>query len=190
MKQIMLRVVAFVLLVTGAFLLSDGCWMRAKGVMAQLLLQHAWEETMETGKNTKPWPWADTWPVARLTVERLGIDLIVLEGESGEVLAFGPGHLPASSIPGADGHCIVAGHRDTSFRFLRYLNTEDILNVQIADGSIYVYRISEMFTAKAEKLYLLETDRPRLTLITCYPFEALLPGTDMRYVVFADRMSG
>ena len=190
MKRIILRMTAFVLLVTGSFLLSDGCWMRAKAVLAQILLQHAWEETIDTGKNTKPWPWADTWPVARLTVERLGIDLIILEGESGEVLAFGPGHLPASSTPGTDGHCIVAGHRDTSFRFLRYLNIEDILSVQIADGSIHSYRVNEMLTEKAEKLYLQETDRPSFTLITCYPFDALLPGTNLRYVIFADRMSG
>lgn len=190
MKKIILHITAFVLLVTGSFLLSDGCWMRAKAVLAQTLLQHAWEETMATGKNTKPWPWADTWPVARLTMDRLGIDLIVLEGESGEVLAFGPGHLLASSISGMDGNFVVAGHRDTSFRFMRYLNTEDVLSVQIADGSIHDYRVNEMFTAKAEKLYLQETGRPSLTLITCYPFDALLPGTDLRYVVFADRMSG
>jgi len=190
MKKSFLRITAFVLLVSGSFLLTDGYWIRAKAVLAQILLQHAWEETLRTGENTKPWPWADTWPVARLRMARLNIDLIVLEGESGEVLAFGPGHLPASNISGYDGNCILSGHRDTSFRFLQDLTQKDILSLQIVDGSIHTYQVSKMFTRKAERLYLQETGRTVLTLVTCYPFGALIPGTKLRYVVFADRVSG
>ncbi len=190
MKRNFLRITAFALLVAGSFLLTDGCWIRAKAVLAQILLQHAWEETLRTGENTKPWPWADTWPVARLRMDRLGIDLIVLEGESGEVLAFGPGHLPASDLSGSDGNCILSGHRDTSFSFLQDLTEQDIISLQIVDGSIHTYQVNEMFTSKAEQLYLQETGRIVLTLITCYPFDALIPGTKLRYVVFADRMSG
>ncbi len=185
-----LRIAAFVLLFSGAFLLADGCWIRTKAVLAQFLLQQAWEETMATGKNTKAWPWADTWPVARLTVERLHIDLIVLEGESGEVLAFGPGHLPASSEPGSKGHCLLAGHRDTSFQFLQYLQEDDVLTLQTSDGSIYKYRVNEMLIRQAEKLYLRESDDAQITLITCYPFNGLRAGADLRYVVFAARLSG
>lgn len=190
MSRYLLRMVAFALLVSGSFLLSDGCWIRAKAALAQLLLQHAWDQSIETGKQTKPWPWADTWPVARLRMERLQVDLIVLEGESGEVLAFGPGHLPESSIQGSKGNCILSGHRDTSFKFLRELVETDLLTLELLDGSVHQYQVSEMFTRKAETLYLQETASPMLTLITCYPFDSLVPGTDMRYVVFADRMSG
>lgn len=190
MKITFLRITAFVLLVAGSFLLSDGCWIRVKAVLAQVLLQHAWEETLQTGRVTKAWPWADTWPVARLRMDRLEIDLIVLEGESGEVLAFGPGHLPASEISGRTGNCILSGHRDTSFSFLQNLTEKDVLSLQIVDGTIHKYQVSEMFTRKAERLYLQEVDRAVLTLITCYPFDALNPGTKLRYVVFADRMSG
>ena len=190
MKTTVLRITAFVLLLAGSFLLSDGCWIRAKAVLAQMLLQHAWEETLRTGENTKAWPWADTWPVARLRMERLGIDLIVLEGESGEVLAFGPGHLPASATSGGKGNCVLSGHRDTSFRFLKDLVADDILSLQTTGGSIYQFKVSAMFTRQAETLYLQETDRAMLTLITCYPFDALTPGTTQRYVVFADRLSG
>jgi len=190
MRRNFLRITAFILLASGSFLLTDGCWIRAKAVLAQILLQHAWEETLRTGSNTKPWPWADTWPVARLQMDRLGIDLIVLEGESGEVLAFGPGHSPASNISGRDGNCILSGHRDTSFRFLQNLTEEDLLSLQTVDGQIHTYRVSAMFTRKAEALYLRDADDAILTLITCYPFDALNPGTKLRYVVFADRMSG
>lgn len=191
MKKIwVLRITAFVFLLTGSFLLADGCWIKAKAVIAQAMLQHAWEETLATGKNTKAWPWADTWPVARLTMERLRIDLIILEGDSGEVLAFGPGHLQASSKPGSSGHCILAGHRDTAFKFLQDLKKNDVLTLQTSDGSIYRYRVSEMLTRRAEKLYLQESKAAQLTLITCYPFNGLQSGADLRYIVFTDKLPG
>ena len=103
MKKYLLSITASVLLVAGGLLLADGCWIRAKAVLAQYLLQNAFQETIRTGKLTKAWPWADTWPVARLRMERLDVDLIVLEGEHGEVLAFGPGHVPTSSGPAVIG---------------------------------------------------------------------------------------
>jgi len=190
MKKILLRIIALVLLIGGSFLLVDGLWIRAKAVLAQLLLQHAWEETLNTGLATKPWPWADTWPVARLKVARLDIDLIVLEGESGEVLAFGPGHLPASSNPGTNGHCILAGHRDTSFDFLQNLRQDDVITVQTAGGNMHKYMVREMITGKAETLYLRASNSPILTLTTCYPFNALQPGTNLRYIVSASGLPG
>jgi len=185
MKSLFLRITAFVLLATGSFLLTDGCWIRTKAVLAQILLESAWEETMKTGEITKPWPLADTWPVARLRVDRLNIDMIVLEGESGEVLAFGPGHLPVSSVPGGGGHCVLAGHRDTSFQFLQNLQADDMLSLQIQDGSIHLYRIMETTVRKAETLYFQEQDVASLSLVTCYPFDALQARTEYRYIVSA-----
>jgi sortase A len=182
--------IAFVLLAGGGFLLADGCWIRTKAVLAQFLLQRAWAQTLESGEQTKPWPWADTWPVARLQMERLAVDLIVLEGESGEVLAFGPGHLPGSSAPGRIGHCVLAGHRDSSFRFLQDLQVGDVVTLQGLDGALQRYRIVDSTVQEAESLYLKESDRPSLTLLTCYPFDALQSQTTLRYLVFADGMSG
>ncbi len=186
MKAWFLRMTAFVLLAGGGFLLADGCWIRTKAVLAQFLLQRAWEQTLESGEQIKPWPWADTWPVARLQMKRLGVDLIVLEGESGEVLAFGPGHLPGSSAPGENGHCILAGHRDTSFRFLKDLQEDDVLTLQTGDGGLQRYRIREMVIHGAEDLYFQESESPCLTLLTCYPFNALQANTPFRYCVFAE----
>lgn len=190
MKELFLRITVFVLLASGSFLMADGCWIRTKAVLAQFLLQHAWEQTLTSGEPTKAWPWADTWPVARLQVEHLGVDLIVLEGENGEVLAFGPGHLPESSSPSSNGHCILAGHRDTSFSFLEDLQADDIISLQGADGTINRYRVRETIVRAAEKLYLQESDLPILTLLTCYPFDSLQRHSSLRYLVFADRMSG
>ncbi len=187
MKRWILRITAFVLLAGGSFLLADGCWIRAKAVLAQILLQNAWEQTVKSGKPTKAWPWADTWPVARLQVERLGIDLIVLEGESGEVLAFGPGHLLGSSAPGSEGHCILAGHRDTSFQFLQSLQQDDIIILDTTAGLTQRYRVMESMVHTAEDLYFRESASSSLTLITCYPFNTLEADTDLRYLVFTEK---
>ncbi len=188
MRKQLLCITAFLLLAAGSFLLADGCWIRTKAVFAQLLLQHAWEETLETGEWTKAWPWADTWPVARLQMDRLGVDLIVLEGDHGEVLAFGPGHLPESSLPGSGGHCILAGHRDSSFRFLQDLQPGDLLSLQGADGRVHCFEMQSSQVSTAETLYLQQQDSAALTLITCYPFSALQPGTDLRYLVSAEKL--
>ena len=180
----------FVLLAGGGFLFADGCWIRTKAVMAQLLMRHAWEESLSSGENTKPWPWADSWPVARLQVERLGVDLIVLEDVSGESLAFGPGHLPGSSSPGSNGHCVLAAHRDTSFYFLKDIEVGDVVTLQGLDGSWKSFRVFSMAVREAENLYLQESDQPTLTLLTCYPFQALQPNPSLRYLVFTEGMSG
>src|SRR5258708_1490834 len=77
----------------GLVLVGQGVWMHAKALVAQVLLQRAFAQTLTTGKDVKPWSWADTWPVARIDIPRLGKSAIVLNGSSGQALAFGPGHV-------------------------------------------------------------------------------------------------
>ena len=80
--------------------------------MAPLLIERAWQRSLnDGGRPVKPWPWADTWPVARLTVPEQGIELLVLAGDSGNALAFGPGLAPYSTPPGVRGVAVIAGHR-------------------------------------------------------------------------------
>ena len=180
--------VVYLLLAAGGMLICDGMWLKAKAMLAQFLLRDAWEETIRTGVAVKPWPWADSWPVARLWVPRLAIDRIVLEGDSGEVLAFGPGHISASATPGARGNCVLTGHRDTSFTFLRHLIPGDTLTVEGTDGRRTVFTVTASQIEHRSNLYFEEADSPWLTLVTCYPFDAVRPGTDQRYVVFARLM--
>jgi len=179
------QIVITALLSVGGLFIVAGLWIPAKAIVAQHLLQYAWQKSLATGNIVKPWPWADTWPVGRLQNDRLGIDLIVLEGESGEVLAFGPGHLTTSSPPGKMGHCILAGHRDTSFHFLQKLKPGDRLTLQ-GQGVKRVYLVQSTEIALAEELYLDGGRTGVLTLITCYPFESVLPGGPLRFIVTAE----
>ena len=178
------------LLLSAAVLIGDGCWIKAKAVLAQILLQRAWQQTLMLGRPVKAWPWADTWPVARLRVERLGVDVIVLEGESGEVLAFGPGHLAASAQPTDSGNCALAGHRDTSFSFLADIRKGDIVSMQARSGRERRYQITSTAVERYDHLFLEDTTSPWLTLITCYPFNSPVPGGLLRFIVFARMVPG
>src|SRR3954469_12171841 len=89
----MTRTVAVVLAIAGIALFGQGAWIHAKALLAQVLLERAFADTIRSGSEVKPWSWADTWPIARIEVPRLKASAIVLAGSSGQALAFGPGHV-------------------------------------------------------------------------------------------------
>jgi sortase A len=96
-------VAALILALAGLVLFGQGAYIHAKALLAQVLLQRAFAETIETGHATKPWSWADTWPVARIEIKRLRASAIVLAGSSGQALAFGPGHVELTPDAGERG---------------------------------------------------------------------------------------
>ena len=170
----------------GLVALGDAAYIKAKATVAQVLLHGAWAASLADpdGHPMRPWPHADTWPVARLAVARLGIDQIVLAGASGRSLAFGPAHLGVSSIPGSPGNAIISGHRDTHFRFLGDLELGDELTVTVRDGRTLTYRVTDLAIAHVDDVSIeLVTPRRKMILVTCYPFEAIDPGTPYRYIV-------
>lgn len=188
MKAMAYQTVGFLFIVLASLCITDGLYIKAKAILAQHLLLRAWDKTVALNTPVKPWPWADTWPVARLRVERLGIDCIVLEGESGEVLAFAPGHIPESAKPAANGNCVLVGHRDTAFAFLKDLEKGDILKVHSIHQQKRTYEVVSTAVEKSGSLFVEETVTPWLTLITCYPFDSLVIGGDQRFVVFAKEL--
>ena len=114
--------------------LGGAAYLEAKATLAQALLRGAWSRSLARGTEVRPWPWADTWPVARLSVPRLGIDQIVLAGAAGRTLAFGPGLSTAAAMPGDAGNAVISGHRDTHFGFLRALRIGDLVWITTPQG--------------------------------------------------------
>lgn len=169
----------------GFWFIGQGTYIHAKAVFAQLLLETAWSETLNGQKEVKPWPWADTWPVARLSAPDLGISRIVLAGASGSSLAFGPGHLFGSATPGESGNVIISGHRDTHFSFLEELKAGDHLQLQ-SDHNTESYQVTDIVIIDKTKVDVIPTDLDnKLLLITCYPFDAIQAGGPLRYIVIA-----
>ncbi len=166
---------------------GHGLWIYGKAHVAQLLLHAAWERTRGTGVPVKPWSWADTHPVARLIAPAHDADVLVLAGASGRTLAFGPGHLDGSAQPGDPGNAIITAHRDTHFRFLARVAQGDVLLIERADGGRRHFRVRAMYVADYREIALARDPAvPTLTLVTCYPFDALDAGGPLRYVVVAE----
>jgi sortase A len=174
------------ILCLGFWQLGEGAYIPAKAWLAQELMQQAWDRAARGSERPAPWPWADTWPVARLKALGGDIDLVVLAGGSGRTLAFGPGHLSASALPGQSGNAVIAGHRDTHFSFLQRLAVGEPLAVETVNGRTHLYQVVHIDVVHARRSsLLLDTDESMLSLVTCYPFDALQPGGPMRYVVTA-----
>lgn len=181
------RLLVACLLSLGFWQFGEGAWIPAKAWVAQEMLQRAWDRARDGEEQARPWPWADTFPVARLSARQGEVGLIVLEGGSGRTLAFGPGHLGASVLPGQRGNSIIAGHRDTHFAFLRHLRSGDGVRVELPDGRGHLFRVVALDVVDSRRgSILLDTDTPMLSLVTCYPFDAPDAGGPMRYVVSAE----
>jgi sortase A len=180
-------IVASLLLVFGSWLIGQGVWIHVKALAAQWLLQHAWQETLATQQPVKPWPWADTWPVGRLIVPRLGINQIILADASGQSLAFGPGKLGNGEFSDDDSQgLLLSGHRDTHFSFVRDVQLGERMTVQTRQGNLRSF-VVETIEIVDSRIDTLPTNQGKadLRLITCYPFDAVLPGGPLRYVVTA-----
>jgi sortase A len=179
------RLLALSLILAGLVISGRGIYIHAKALLAQVLLERAFSESIARGHPVKPWPWADTWPVARIAIDRIGASTIVLAGSSGQALAFGPGHVELTPDAGERGVAIYSAHRDTHFRFLKDIAIGDAITVTRGDGRTFRYRADAMSVVR----YDVSGIDPRsggyeLVLTTCWPFDALTQGP-LRFVLHA-----
>ncbi|WP_319633533.1 class GN sortase [Pelagibius marinus] len=179
---------ALLSLALGLWQLGGAAAIHAKAWLAQRLLDRAWAATLAGEAEAKPWPWADTWPVARLQVPELDVDLYVLAGASGRTLAFGPAVVPGTEILG---HRILSGHRDTHFAFLRELAAGSRLRLQDDQGRWrdFTVRAHEVIDVRHPVFARHAAALPLVSLVTCYPFDAVMPGGPLRYVVTAEAVA-
>jgi len=114
-------------------------------------------------------------------------DLIVLSGDTGNVLAFGPGYNVETNYPGHNGTTLISGHRDTHFRFLQEISIGDEFKLDsILDNNDYIYEVSNIKIIDSDQQDIsTSNNQSELKLVTCYPFNALIAGGSLRYVVTA-----
>ena len=186
----MTRLIAtLALALAGLVLFGQGAYIHAKALVAQVLLERAFTGTIASGRATKPWSWADTWPVARIEVKRLHASAIVLAGSSGQALAFGPGHVERTPDAGERGVAVYSAHRDTHFSFLRDVAIGDEIVVTRHDGNVSHYRADGASVVRFDASGIDPlTDGYELVLSTCWPFDAVTPGPEL-YVLHASMIS-
>jgi sortase A len=122
------------------------------------------------GAAPRPAPLAGTL-IGRLEGPTVKMSATVLEGSDDGTLSRGAGHIEDTPFPGEPGNVGIAGHRDTVFRPLRHIQVGDPLELTTADR-LYKYKISKTAIVGPNDVYVLDpTEKPTVTLVTCYPFE-------------------
>ncbi|NQY87892.1 MAG: class GN sortase [Colwellia sp.] len=178
------------LLITGSLLCLHASWLPVKGWLSERLISYSWQKTIDLKQKIKPWPWADTYPIAKLSFLRLNKSVVVLNGGDPTTLAFSAGAIAPFNQTLSAQPFVVAGHRDSHFSFLDEVFMNDIISLADKHGRSQLYQVEaiDIVDAKTGTLPVLADDS-QLVLITCYPFNTLSSGTDMdsneRYVITA-----
>jgi sortase A len=192
-------ITSLIIFVFALLFLFDGFYITAKAQYAQYLIADSWRHYMNTGEQKKPWPWADTYPVAKL--EMYQKTQYILAGASGRNLAFGPAHMLQTASLGSPGNAAIAGHRDTHFDVLKNAKMGDLVyltsrNKNLKKSTIsslnskdaylkQAYRVTNIEIVDQHNLDVLDNNESTtsITLITCYPFDSIEPNPPLRYVV-------
>ena len=162
---------------------GNAAWITIKAELAQVLIEKAWAETLQTSAEVKPWHWTDTWPVGRLVHPKSDTNLYILEGSQGNALAFGPGRHINSGELGSE-TSVIGGHKDTHFAFLEKANIGDALQLQTSDEIWHPYRISAKRIVDIKKQTMnIQLNQKRLYLVTCYPFQTVGQDSHLRLIV-------
>jgi LPXTG-site transpeptidase (sortase) family protein len=119
-----------------------------------------------------------------LEIPKIGVSVMVLEGDGDDILGKAAGHVPTTAFPGGPGNVVIAGHRDTFFRTLRKIRKDDDITFTTTQGT-YHYQVGSIEKVAPEDVQVLKpSGHPTLTLITCYPFNYIGPAP-RRFVVQA-----
>jgi sortase A len=114
--------------------------------------------------------------VGRIRIPRVGIDLAVFEGVTGDILRKGPGHVPGTALPTAGSNCVITAHRDSFFRRLADVRVGDAVFLSGESGERQYRLASRRVVSPTEVAVLAPTPDEQVTLLTCYPFRWIGPA--------------
>jgi sortase A len=168
---------------------ASGAAVPLEAGLKQLLLERAYDKTVETKVKHKPWVWADMTTVGKISHPRLKQSAIILGAGSYEAMRAGPTLLRGSAKIGEAGTSVIAAHRDTHFAFLKDVRVGDVMQAAGEDGKMQNYRVTHMEVVEADEFAIRkDLSENALALSTCYPFGSQRGGTQ-RYVVHAVKHS-
>jgi sortase A len=111
-------------------------------------------------------------PVGRIRIDRIGVDLILVEGTDTKSLRKGPGRDRRSSMPGEGKLVYVAGHRTTygaPFGQIDRLRKGDLIELDLPYGT-FSYEVTGHRIVVADDLSVLrEPGGDLLRLQACHP---------------------
>ncbi len=126
--------------------------------------------------------------VGKIEIPALGLATRVLEGDDARTLRLAVGHIPGTAIPGLSGNVGLAAHRTTFFRSLEKIKVGDAIRYSSPAGT-FSYRVVSLRVVLPSAIEVLDsTQRPSLTLVTCYPFHSI-GAAPQRFIVHAEMVS-
>ena len=189
-RQTFLRWTQRLLFVTGILLLGYVGFTLLEARLYQVSAKRSLENQIQIEKErpqTQPkTPVKKGDVLGRMDIPRLGMSVAVLQGTSSRVLRLGIGHIAGTPFPGEAGNIGIAGHRDTFFRGLKDIRTNDEIQLQTASG-LSRYEVDwAKVVANDDQRVLAPSTESALTLVTCYPFYFVGPAPK-RFVVRAHK---
>jgi sortase A len=185
-----MRYVSWFLIVIGVLLVGYGAFDYFTAQVAQRRAAEAWttgdrgNPQITRGEDEHPLPEDASPPirpyfdpyrpgemVAKLKLPHFDTPLFVVEGTDEKELRKGPGHMPGTALPGVDGNCVIAGHRDTHFRALKSIRKGDHVEIETKYGNFRYQVRSTQIVSPTNVASLHPTREGVLHLVTCYPFE-------------------
>jgi sortase A len=186
------RAAGIALLVAGSALVAWAGNAYARGWLAQERARSEWDQRVARSAVERGRALAagsiqvqapEGAPVARLMIPKIALDDIVLEGVTPAALNGGPGHLPGSSLPGAEGNSVISAHRDRHFRRLGELAIGDTIRTQTLTDSV-TWRVVSRRVVNREAPAIRKEQGEVLTLTTCWPM-GYLGGAPDRLILRA-----
>jgi sortase A len=111
-------------------------------------------------------------PVGRITIGRIGLKMVVVQGTDHETLKKGPGHYIGTGLPGEGKLIYVAGHRTTylaPFSDINDIRVGDYIKLQVPYG-LFTYRVIRHYVVVDDDLAVLQNHgREILRLQACHP---------------------
>jgi sortase A len=187
--RVVLRFVASVMMVSGVLLITDAvvtlAWQEPVSAyfaeQDQVDLKKALIHPPERVVEKKPLP-GDA--IGKIVIPSIDVSKYVVEGTDAESLRKGPGHYPATPLPGQHGTSAIAGHRTTygaPFRNLNDVHKGDRIVLEMPYGT-FVYRVERTQIVDDSALWVTKrVDHDRLVLTACHP----LYSAAQRIVAFA-----
>jgi len=165
------QLVSYVLILVGSVLCTYVSGTYAWMYVQQKLLLRQWKQAQLN------------LPLTKLSIPRIQLENVILEGASDHSLLLGPAHLSETAVPGTLGNSVIAGHRDTFFRHIHSLRYGDDIYI-LRSGKMFHYVVRSRKVVEPTNISVLRpTKDGELTLITCYPPHAIGPAPQRLIVV-------
>lgn len=111
--------------------------------------------------------------IGLLKIPKISLEEAIREGSTDSVLSSALGHMEGTALPGEEGNCCIAGHRNYTFgKYFNRLNEMeigDLIELETYDAN-YIYEIYDIIVVEPTEVSVLDDiEGENLTLITCTP---------------------